>query len=366
MKNTVKKAVGVCVLGTILFLGQTNSTYAVNIKGTDAEAGASKVLEQYYKNNSVASKQALQNVDIVTASAAAAPSLIQIPTAEESKTYAPVPGYTNLGIANVQDSLNVRKSPIDGEIVGRILENGACEIVSEENGWYYIESGDIKGYVSADYILTGDAALEKAWENIANVATVTADALYLRQEPNTECDILEVLGNSEKFEVVEVVNGWAKVLVDNTEGYVSTDYVSISPQLETARTLEQLQYGMGISDLRIEMVNFAQQFVGYPYVYGGNSLTKGTDCSGFTYLIYQNFGISIPRTATTQYNFGKKIEVSELKPGDLIIYGESQIEHVGMYIGNGQIVHASNERTGIKYSQMYYRNIIGCVRILND
>ena len=123
---------------------------------------------------------------------------------------------------------------------------------------------------------------------------------------------------------------------------------------------------MGISDLRIEMANFAQQFVGYPYVYGGNSLTKGTDCSGFTYLIYQHFGISIPRTATTQYNFGKKISVSELKPGDLIIYGESQIEHVGMYIGNGQIVHASSARTGIKYSQMYYRNIIGCVRILND
>lgn len=363
MRNTVKKAVGICVLGTILFLGKTDFSYAINIKGTDAEAGASMVLEKYYKENSMASKQALQNVSIVTASTV---SLIQEPIKEETKTYAPIPGYTNLGIANVQDSLNVRKSPVDGEIIGRILKDGACEIISEENGWYYIESGDITGYVSADYVLTGDAALEKAWEAVANVAKVTADALYLRQEPNTECDILEVLGNSEEFEVVEILDGWAKILVDSTEGYVSTDYVSISPQLETARTLEQLQYGMGVSDLRIEMVNFAQQFVGYPYVYGGNSLTKGTDCSGFTYLIYQHFGISIPRTATTQYNFGKKINISELKPGDLIIYGESQIEHVGMYIGNGQIVHASSARTGIKYSQMYYRNIIGCVRILND
>ncbi len=218
MRNTVKKAVGICVLGTILFLGKTDFSYAINIKGTDAEAGASMVLEKYYKENSMASKQALQNVSIVTASTV---SLIQEPMKEETKTYAPIPGYTNLGIANVQDSLNVRKSPVDGEIIGRILKDGACEIISEENGWYYIESGDITGYVIADYVLTGDAALEKAWEAVANVAKVTADALYLRQEPNTECDILEVLGNSEEFEVVEMLDGWAKILVDSTEGYVS-------------------------------------------------------------------------------------------------------------------------------------------------
>lgn len=266
----------------------------------------------------------------------------------------------------MEDSLNIRETPVDGQVVGRLLKDGACEIISEENGWCYIESGEISGYVSSEYLLTGDEALVRAWEVMTNVATVTADALYLREAPTTESGYIELLGNSEKLEVVEELAGWAKVVVDSTEGYVSSDYITVSQELQTAVTLSQLLYGMDVSDLRVQMVEFAQQFVGYPYVYGGNSLTKGTDCSGFTNLIYAHFGISIPRTATTQYNFGTKISVSELKPGDLIIYGEYQIEHVGMYIGNGRIVHASNARTGIKYSDMYYRNIIGCVRMIQD
>lgn len=350
MKSIVAKAAGFCLLSTVLMVGNTMEAWAVNTKGANAVAGASATLEQYFSTTSVATKETLGG-DAVMMSRSA---------------FKPVPGYENLGIANVQDSLNIRETPIDGQIVGRLLVDAACEIISEEDGWYYIESGEISGYVSAEYILTGDAALERAWDVMANIATVKADALYLREEPSTESGIVEVLGNSERLEVLEQADGWAKVVVDSTEGYVSMDYIEITSELQTARTLSQIMYGMDVSDLRLEMITFAQQFVGYPYVYGGNSLTRGTDCSGFTNLIYANFGISIPRTATTQYNYGTKISIDELLPGDLIIYGESSIEHVGMYIGNGQIVHASNERTGIKYSQMYYRNIIGCVRMIYE
>ena len=349
MKHSIGKLTGICLLSTVMLLGAAEGTYAVNVTGTDAAAGGTVDLENYYRNNNIASSIQANGKNVTSA-----------PALEK------VPGYDNLGIANVEDSLNIRETPVDGKIVGRLLKDAACEVISEEDGWYYIESGEISGYVSQEFLLTGDEALRRAWDVMANVATVTADALCLREAPNTESEIVEMLGNSEKLEVVEELDGWAKVVVDSTEGYVSADYISISQELETARTLSQILYGMDVSELRVQMVEFAQQFVGYPYVYGGNSLTNGTDCSGFTNLIYAHFGISIPRTATTQYNYGTKISVSELKPGDLIIYGEYQIEHVGMYIGNGMIVHASNERTGIKYSQMYYRNIIGCVRIIND
>lgn len=348
MKRSIGKLTGVCLLSTMMLLSTAEGSYAVNVAGTESVAGGTVALETYYKNNNSASIEAKsKNVTI-------APALEK------------VPGYENLGIANVEDSLNIRTSPECGKVVGRLLKDGACEILAYTNGWYFIESGEICGYVSEEYLLTGEEALARAWEVMANVATVTADALYLREAPSTESEVIEVLGNSEQLEVVEELDGWAKVVVDSTEGYVSSEYITITQELQTARTLAQILYGMDVSDLRVEMVEFAQQFVGCPYVYGGNSLTNGTDCSGFTNLIYAHFGISIPRTATTQYNFGTKISVSELKPGDLIIYGESQIEHVAMYIGNGQIVHASNERTGIKYSQMYYRNIIGCVRMIQD
>lgn len=350
MRHSIGKLAGIYLLSTVMVLSTTEGTYAVNLTGIDAAAGGAVALETYYQNSNNATSSIEANGKAVTA----------------SKAVEKVPGYENLGLANVEESLNIRETPVDGKVVGRLLKDGACEIISEEDGWYYIESGDISGYISKEYILSGEEALVRAWEVMANVATVTADGLYLREAPTTESGYIELLGNSEKLQVVDKLEGWAKVVVDSTEGYVNTDYIEVKQELQTAVSMSQFLYGMDVSELRVQMAEFAQQFVGYPYVYGGNSLTKGTDCSGFTNLIYAHFGISIPRTATTQYNYGTKISTSELKPGDLIIYGEYQIEHVGMYIGNGMIVHASNERTGIKYSEMYYRNIIGCVRIIND
>lgn len=339
-------------MSALMMLGTAGTTYAVSVKGTDAVAGGAVALEKYYKES--------QSASISTNSRA-----VTVTRALEK-----IPGYDNLGIANVQDSLNIRANPENGKILGRLLKDGACEVLSYNDGWYFIESGDIMGYVSEDYLLTGDAALERAWEVMANVATVTADALYLRAKPGTEYEIIDTLANSVQLEVIEELDGWAKVVYDNVEGYVSSEYISITQELTTARTLSELIYGKDVSELRIEMAEFAQQFVGCPYVYGGNSLTNGTDCSGFTHLIYKHFGISIPRTASTQYAYFTKISASELKPGDLVFYPEpydpNDIGHVAMYIGNGQVVHASNARTGIKYSQMGYRTIAGYGRVIID
>lgn len=349
MNRNMKKTAAICTMGAMLLLSNLEYVAADNTSGTDGVAGIAVLMEQY-QNSTVASKAKTEGVT----------------TTSIEEVYEPIDGYENLALANVSDVLNIREVPVDGAIVGRLPADAACDIVSEENGWCYIKSGEIEGYVSAEYLLTGEEALKKAYDLVELVATVDADSLNLREEPNTECGIIEVLGNSQKLEVVEVLGDWVKVVVDSTEGYVAAEYITVSEELQTARTLTQMMYGMEVSDLRVQICEFAQQFVGNPYVYGGNSLTHGTDCSGFTNLIYAHFGISIPRTATTQYNFGTKISTAELRPGDLIIYGEYQIEHVALYLGNGQIVHASNERTGIRYSNMYYRNIIGCVRILND
>ncbi len=121
--------------------------------------------------------------------------------------------------------------------------------------------------------------------------------------------------------------------------------------------------------LREAIVSFALQYVGCPYVYGGNSLSNGTDCSGFVKLVYQEFGYSLTRRASLQYFDGRVISLDSIQPGDLIFYPEpynqNEIGHVAMYIGNGQVVHASTARTGIKISSLNYRTIYGAVNIID-
>ena len=122
-----------------------------------------------------------------------------------------------------------------------------------------------------------------------------------------------------------------------------------------------------MSDVRVDLVSYACQFVGNPYVWGGTSLTKGADCSGFVLSVFANYGVSLPHSSVAQSNSGTKISSSEAQPGDLFFYGNgSRINHVAIYIGNGQVVHASSPRTGIKISGAYYRNPVKVVRILQN
>lgn len=287
--------------------------------------------------------------------------------AAESGQTETVCGYTNLGIANVDTTLNVRAAADEtSDIVGKMPKDSGCEILQTEGEWYQIQSGKVTGYVKAEYLLTGDAAKARAVEVMSTVATVTTETLYVREQPNTECTILSLMPMGEELQVLEDLGDWVKVDLDGDEGYVSKEYVSISSELQKAMTMTEVKYGQGVSDVRVSLVSYATQFVGNPYVWGGTSLTNGADCSGFVLSVYAKYGVYLPHHAASQAGCGTKISASEAQPGDLYFYGNGRgINHVAIYIGNGQVVHASSPKTGIKISNANYRNPVCVVRILN-
>jgi uncharacterized protein YgiM (DUF1202 family) len=279
-------------------------------------------------------------------------------------------GFTNIGIASVDGNLNVRSGPsTDDSIVGKMTNHAACEIIGTDGEWTQIESGDVSGYINSAYLITGEEARQIAREEVRTVATVETQTLRVRDEASTDSEILSLVGEGEDLTVVDEADGWYKVEVDNEEGYISGEYVTISEKLTTAMTLKQLRYGEGVSDVRVALVDFALQYVGGRYVWGGTSLSSGVDCSGFTMKVYEQFGIYLPHSSSGQAGYGTKISASEAKPGDLFFYGRSGVNgigHVAIYIGNGQIVHASSSRDGIKISSAYYRTPLKVVRLLAD
>lgn len=267
-------------------------------------------------------------------------------------------GYTNLGLCNVEEgNLNVRKEAKAGSsVVGKMTRYSACEILGEEDGFYQIKSGNVEGYVSAEFIITGDEAWAIAHEEAKLMATVNTEALRVRLEPSTESITLALVNQDDDFVVLEQLDGWIKIEVDDYEGYISADYAVVDMKLKTGNTMKELTYGNGVSSTRVDLVNFALQFVGNRYVWGGESLSNGVDCSGFTMKVYQQFGIYLPHHSGSQPGYGTKISKDQIRPGDLIFYGNgSRINHVAIYIGNGQVVHASNARDGIKISTAFYR-----------
>ena len=163
-------------------------------------------------------------------------------------------------------------------------------------------------------------------------------------------------------------DGWVKISIDGEDAYVSQEFVTVEEKLDTAITMTELLYGQGVSDVRVDLVEYAKQFVGNPYVWGGTSLTKGADCSGFVLAVFKKYGIALSHSSRAQANEGTKISASDLKPGDLIFYGNGKgnINHVAIYIGGGQVIHASSPKTGIKISSYKYRTPVKCVRVIQD
>ncbi|NLL80248.1 MAG: SH3 domain-containing protein [Clostridiales bacterium] len=275
-------------------------------------------------------------------------------------------GYTNLGIAHVDNHLNVREEPNEnGKLVGKMSKNTACEILEEKDGWAHIKSGKVEGYVSLDYLYTGEEAEAKAKEVVTTIATVNTTTLKVRGEPNTDSIVLTLVPIEEELEVVNLLDGWAEIMLDDEQAYVSLEYVDVEEKLETAVSMKELMYGQGVSNTRVDLVQFAKKYVGNPYVWGGVSLTNGADCSGFVLSVYKQFGVTLPHSSRAQAGYGTKINASEAQPGDLFFYAKNgTINHVAIYIGNGQVVHASSPRTGIKISNAYYRTPATVRRIL--
>ncbi len=280
-------------------------------------------------------------------------------------------GYTNIGIAQVESgNLNVRAAAsTDAKLVGKLPKDAACEVLDTADGWAHIRSGEVEGYVSLEFLLIGPEAEVRARSLVRTVAVAQTNGLNVREQPSTDSGVLTQVLNGEELEFVETLeDGWVKVSIDGEDAYVSGEFVSVEEKLDTAITMTELLYGQGVSDVRVDLVEYAKQYLGNPYVWGGTSLTKGADCSGFVLSVFKHYGVSLSHSSRAQANEGTKISAGDLLPGDLVFYGNGSgsINHVAIYIGGGQVIHASSPRTGIKISSYNYRTPVKYVRILQD
>lgn len=341
--------------------------------------------------------------------------LVQEETKEDanvSENEAPVvkSEYDDIAIAQVTNYVNLRSEPSEeGEILGKLYNNSAATIIATEGDWYKIKSGSVDGYVKAEFVVSGAEAETLAKEVGHRTATVNTETLKVRNDAGLDATVQTLIPEGESYDVVEELDGWVKIAVDtDIEGYVSTEYVNLETEFVEAESIEEEKARLAeeervrkeaeeaakkadeasakkkksasssestdnaestesseaaapavtapVSGSRAAIVSYALQFVGNPYVAGGTSLTNGADCSGFTYSVFADCGISIPRDSRSQAAGGTLVDLSAIQPGDLLFYSNGgSINHVALYIGNGQVVHASTAKTGIKISAYNYR-----------
>ena len=336
-------------------------------------------------------------------------------TATESK-------YANKAVADIYSTttLNIRKKgSINAKIVGKMKKGNIATVLKKGSEWSKVRSGNVTGYVKNQYLVFGDEIENFAKQNVKKVAKVQTETLRVRKKASTDSKIVTLVSEDDKLKVKKQTDDWAKVKVDGQTGYVSKDYAKVTYSFGKAKSMKQIQAeqeakkraeeaarnkpvsttssshtsntgttsgsttgstqttkkasvsvsSSGSSATGSRIVSYAQQFVGNPYRYGGNSLTNGIDCSGFTQQIMAKFGYSISRTSSSQSGDGRAVSTSNIRAGDLVFYGDGgSIDHVALYIGGGQVVHASNSapypRGGIKISNVNYRTPICARRII--
>jgi cell wall-associated NlpC family hydrolase len=328
------------------------------------------------------------------------------PDVKDNETLVVQSDYEDLAVATVNEYVNIRKkASTDSKSIGKLYKNNVGTVIGKKGDWYKIQSGSVTGYVHSDYVSVGDEKLiKKAGRRVALVETET---LKVRKGASTEDEVIGLVPEAEELTVIdESISGWVGVSVEEGNGYVSSDYVSLSTKYtyaesreeeearlkkeeeerkaaeEAARAAESNNSNSGSSSSKSSssssssssgssssysapsgssgaaVANYACQFVGNPYVYGGSSLTNGADCSGFVMAVYAQFGVSLPHNSTSLQSVGTEVSTSEMQPGDIICYSG----HVAIYIGNNSIVHASNRRDGIKISSPANYNRIITVR----
>ena len=280
--------------------------------------------------------------------------------------------FQKLAISIAKDFVYVRKSASTGcKAIGKLHRGSAGTILGKKGAWVKISSGSLKGYVKKEYIATG-ADAEKLAEKYGTKYAVLkkgTSVLNVREEKNTSSDIVTQLPEGKRYTVKSENADWCKVKVQGKSGYVAKEYVHTKYSFKEAKSLKkktkETVRSYASENKAESLISYAKQFIGNKYVWGGTSLTNGTDCSGFTLRVFQKFGYSLPRTSAEQAGCGSSVKLSELKPGDLVFYKRGgRVHHVAIYIGGGQIVHAAGAKWGIITSNMNYSRVSHARRIL--
>ena len=428
------------LLAGAVTLGSYGMVQAGQEKREVPVAGVTQTLAQVLKEAGGVQAQTADVVEELQSNAAVARMMEPEMVAEEAWETAEIAEnelpqtaseFADIAVAQVNHYVNVRQEPdTESEILGKLYDKSAATVLeTTEDGWYRITSGNVNGYVKAEYVVVGDEELARSVGT--RLATVTTTTLFVRTEPTTEAKVLTMLPDGDDVVVTdESTEGWAKVSTADGDGYVALDYVTLSTEYihaeskaeeearlareeaerqaaaraaEEARKAREAEAARAAAEQEAArkaaekqevkkcsagsssggsagsgsgssagqsaqtassngqaVVDYARQFLGNPYVYGGNSLTNGTDCSGFVKGVYAAFGINLPRTSSEQRSVGYAVSLSEIQPGDIVCYSG----HVGIYAGNNTLIHASNEKTGITLtSPVTYRSVLAVRRI---